>query len=79
MTPELRKYYENRFVMFSTDGWKELIEDVSRMKAAIDTLSGTTVENLQFRQGELSAMNWLLSLEQAFEEAYKGLQDESDS
>lgn len=75
---ELQKYYEERFSMFSTQGWKDLIEDVKEMQKATDTLSGVTVDNLQFKQGELSIMRWLLSLQEMSESAYKELTDASN-
>jgi hypothetical protein len=31
MTPELQKYYEDRFSMMAMDGWKELIIDIDIM------------------------------------------------
>ena len=36
VTPELQKYYEDRFSMMSTDGWKELTIDIDNM---IDSLN----------------------------------------
>jgi hypothetical protein len=31
VTPELQKYYEERFSMFSQQGWLDLIEDIDKM------------------------------------------------
>jgi hypothetical protein len=31
LEPSLQKYYEERFSMMSTQGWKELMEDVDKM------------------------------------------------
>ena len=55
MTPELQKYYEERFSMFSQQGWLDLIEDVDKMLESLNNIS--TIEDvnaLQFRKGELS-------------------------
>lgn len=76
MDKELERYYENRFLMFTTPGWKELIEDVQRMMDATNTLSGVTVDNLQFRQGEISIMRWLLSLQENTNSAFNELTEE---
>ena len=76
MTPELRKYYEARFEMFSSQGWKDLIKDVEEMIKSTNTLSGVTVDNLRFKQGELSVMQWLLSIENMSETAYQQLESE---
>lgn len=79
MTPELQRYYEERLSMMGSNAWKELMEDVSEMLKATDTLSGVTAENFRFKQGEISIMNWMLSLKTISEAAYQELQDESDA
>ena len=80
MDRELQEYYEERFSMCSSKGWKQLIEDVKEMKEATDTLKGAdTIESLFFKKGEVSIMNWLLSLEDSSREVYDQLQEESES
>lgn len=78
MTPELQKYYEDRFAMMATPGWKALMEDVQNMQDATNTLDGATLDNLQFRQGEVSLMRWLLTLKDVSEKTYEELKNESD-
>ncbi len=74
MTPELRKYYEDRFSMFATKGWADLMEDVQEMVKATNKIDGIDdLRKLGLRQGEVSIMNWLLSLKQVSEEAYEEL------
>ena len=34
MTPELQKYYEDRFSMMATPGWRDLIDDIEKIKLA---------------------------------------------
>lgn len=79
MTPELEQYYSDRFSMFATQGWRDLMEDAQKMLDASNSLSGVTPENLGFKQGELSIMRWLLSLKQTSENAYQELQNETDA
>ena len=80
MDRELQEYYEERFSMCSSKGWKQLIEDVKEMKEATDTLKGAdTIESLFFKKGEVSIMDWLLSLEDSSREVYDQLQEESES
>lgn len=80
MNKEIQKYYEDRFSMMATQGWKDLIEDVETMLAATDNLSGvTTVEQLHFKKGEVSIMNWLKNLRDASAEVYERLQEEDDA
>ena len=35
---KLQSYYENRFSMMATDGWKELIEDAENMFKALNNV-----------------------------------------
>lgn len=80
MTPELQKYYEARMEMTSSQGWKDLMEDVEMMKKATDSLSGVdTVEKLHFRKGELSLMDWILSIAKVSEDAYQHLKEEQSA
>lgn len=74
MTPELQKYYEERFSMFSQQGWVDLMEDVDKMLDSLNNIS--TIEDgnaLQFRKGELSILLWLRNLKQISERAYEDL------
>lgn len=73
MTPDLEKYYESRFEMFASSGWKDLIDDIKKIKANTDKLSGVTVDNLRFKQGELSIIDWLINLESLSEDTYQQL------
>ncbi len=76
MSPELQKYYEDRFDMFAHPGWHDLMDDVQEMLKATNTLSGVTPENLRFKQGEISIMQWLLTLKSTSESAFEELQNE---
>ena len=76
MDLNLAKYYEARLDMMASQGWIDLMEDVAKMIQATDSLSGVTVDNLQFKQGELSIMRWLSSLEDISETAYESLKGE---
>ncbi len=76
MNPELQRYYEERFTLCSTQGWRDLMDDVREMLKATDTTSGITdLRQLGVKQGEISIMNWLLSLQEVSEQAYKELQN----
>lgn len=79
MDRELQDYYEERFSMCSSKGWKQLIEDIQSMKDSTDTLKGAdTIESLYFKKGEVSIMDWILSLEDSSREVYDQLQEESE-
>lgn len=77
MNKELEKYYEERFAMFSTKGWKDLIEDIQGRIDAISSIKGVKdIESLRLRQGELDTLEWLKSLPDVSNEVYKQLQEE---
>jgi hypothetical protein len=77
MQKELQDYYENRFSMMATPGWQDLLEDVEIMIKATDTLAGIDSEQqLQFKKGEMSILNWIKNLRDASAEVYDQLQAE---
>jgi ethanolamine utilization cobalamin adenosyltransferase len=72
MTPELEKYYTDRFDMMSTDGWKDLMEDVDKILTSLNNISVISDEkDLQFKKGELSILSWLKNLKEISERAYE--------
>ena len=78
MTPDLQKYYEERFSMFSEQGWIDLMEDIDKMLDSLNNIS--TIEDgnaLQFRKGELSILLWVRNLKQISERAYEDLRAEN--
>ena len=80
MNRELQDYYENRFAMMAMPGWKDLVEDIQLMIDSTDTVGGVeTIEQLHFRKGELSIMNWIKTLKESSAEVYEQLQEDVDN
>ena len=78
MTPELQKYYEERFSMMATQGWKDLIEDIDNMVNALNNISTVQDEkDLMFKKGELSILTWLKTLKEVSERAYEELNEKN--
>lgn len=78
MNPELQRYYENRFSMMGSDGWKELMEDIDTMISALNNISVIPDEqSLQFKKGELSILTWLKNLKLVSERAYEELNEKN--
>jgi hypothetical protein len=78
MTPELQKYYEDRFSMMGSDGWKDLVEDIDSMIASLNNIAVISDEqSLQFKKGELSILTWLKTLRQVSERAYEELNEKN--
>lgn len=77
MTPELEKYYEERFSMMATQGWAELVEDLIDLKNNYaDITKVNSVDSLYFRQGQLDILNFILNLKSVSEFAYESLKNE---
>jgi hypothetical protein len=78
VNPELQKYYESRFSMMGSDGWKDLVEDIDTMIASLNNISVIPDEqSLQFKKGELSILTWLKTLRQVSERAYEELNEKN--
>jgi hypothetical protein len=78
MTPELDKYYSERFLMMSMDGWKDLTIDIDNMIESLNNISVIPDEKtLQFRKGELSILTWLKTLKEVSERAYEELNEKN--
>jgi len=78
MTPELQKYYEERFSMMATQGWKDLIEDIDNMVNALNNISTVQDEkDLMFKKGEMSILTWLKTLREVSERAFEELNEKN--
>jgi hypothetical protein len=72
MSPELEKYYTDRFEMMAQPGWADLMEDVDKIIASLNNISTIDSEkDLQFKKGELSILTWLRNLKEISERAYE--------
>lgn len=76
MEQSLEHYYSESFGMFSTDGWKYLLEDFNKLKDSLNDLSTvSTPEELWFRKGQLDILQLVLKRKETCEEVYKELKD----
>ena len=78
LDPSLQKYYESRFDMMSTEGWKDLCIDIDIMIESLNNLSVIPDEKtLMFKKGELSILTWLKTLKEVSERAYEELNEKN--
>ena len=80
MEQSLAKYYEEQFSMFSTDGWKDLMEDLEKLKNQLENIR--TVEDSQqlyYRQGQLDILDLMLYRKKTCEEVYEQLQGDTNA
>ena len=77
---DLELYYRNASDMFITDGWKQLISDLTANANNINSVEYTKDnEDLHFRKGQLSVLGSILTLENQLREAEEqALAEEED-
>jgi hypothetical protein len=76
---ELQEYYEARFDMMSTKGYKDLLADVEVMIDERNNLMATqSLEDLNFRKGQLDVLHWIRTLKKLSEEAWEQLNNEEN-
>ena len=77
MDPEVEKYYNNFFDLFTTEGWKQLLVDLEYNVKAINSVESVTDANdMYFKKGQINVLNNLLNMEyitnNSFEEIKNG-------
>lgn len=64
MTPELETYFDNYNLLFNSEGFKQLVEELSRNATQLaDIQTVKDVEDLYFRKGQVSAFATVINLE----------------
>jgi hypothetical protein len=71
MTPEEQKHYNNYFDLFSSEGWKQLLEELKAREQSYDLSHVNNVETLWQFKGELGVIRMLLNFESFIESAYE--------
>jgi hypothetical protein len=78
MDEKLQAYYEARFSMMATEGWKDLIEDAQGFFDGINKVAAIQNENdLFMKKGQLDVLQWLLSLKDSSSQTYEQLMNDS--
>ena len=74
---DLQEYYEARFDMMATKGWKDLVADIELMMDERNSLMATkSFDELNFRKGQLDVLHWVRTLKQLSEEAWEQLNND---
>ena len=77
MSQELETYFNNYFAMFRSEGWKQLVSDLSGNVAQINSVEMTTDnDNLNFRKGQLAILATVLNLETQIDNAHEQAESE---
>ena len=76
---ETQQYYDNYFTLFSTDGWKQLIEELKQNALVINSVEATKDENdLYVSKGQLNVLAYILNLESTTNTNYEELNKAND-
>lgn len=79
MEQSLALYYENQFDLFSKDGWKDLMDDLQKLKTSINDLSIVNDSNdLWYRKGQLDILELLLTRKSSCEKVFEELENETN-
>ena len=72
-----KQWYEDQFDLFSSAGYKALVEKATEIAENLDTLSGISTEAvLWYNKGQLVNLNWLIGWQTSVESSYKELNSE---
>jgi hypothetical protein len=76
---ETQQYYDNYFTLFSTDGWKQLIEELNQNALVINSVEATKDTNdLYMRKGQINVLAYILNLESTTNANYEELNKDND-
>jgi|TARA_A100000171_G_scaffold51531_1_gene66132 hypothetical protein len=76
---ETQQYYDNYFTLFSTDGWKQLTEELKQNALVINNVEATKDSNdLYMRKGQINVLAYVLNLESTISTNYDELNTSDD-
>ena len=79
MDQETQQYYDNYFTLFSTDGWKQLIEELKQNALVINSVEAAKNANdLYMRKGQINVLAYILNLESTTNANYDELNKDND-
>lgn len=79
MSPEDEKYYENYFDLFITDGWKQLVEDVSSILKTHRIEDIQDENSLFYLKGERAALSRIVNFEDSIKRVYDEIKEYDDA
>lgn len=72
MERETQEYYDKYFTLFGSDGWKQLVDELSNNAAQINSVEATKDTNdLYFRKGQLNVLAYILNMQSIVETNYE--------
>lgn len=79
MDQDTQEYYDNYFSLFSTAGWKQLMEEFSSNAFNINSVEATKdPDDMFFRKGQLNVLAHLINMESIVNNNYDEASEEKD-
>ena len=79
MDRETQEYYDNYFSLFSSAGWKQLMEEFSSNAFNINSVEATKdPDDMFFRKGQLNVLAHLINMESIVDTNYEEASEEKD-
>ena len=79
MDQETQEYYDNYFSLFSSAGWKQLMEEFSSNAFNINSVEAAKdPDDMYFRKGQLNVLAHLINMESIVNTNYEGANEEKD-
>lgn len=79
MDKELEHYYNTYFDLFRSEGWKQLIGELTQNAVAINSVEATKdVNDMYFRKGQLNVLTHLVNFESIINNAFEELTQEPE-
>jgi hypothetical protein len=79
MDQDTQEYYDNYFSLFSTAGWKQLIQEFSSNAFNINSVEATKdPDDMYFRKGQLNVLAHLINMESIVNTNYDEASEEKD-
>jgi hypothetical protein len=77
---ETQQYYDTYFTMFSSEGWKQLVQELTANGMNINSVEATKdAEDLSFRKGQLNILGFLINLQSTMEANYEEANNDAES
>jgi hypothetical protein len=75
MNKETESYYNKYFDLFRTDGWKQLIEELTQNALVINSVEAVKdKDDLYVRKGQLNVLAYILNFEATINNNFEELQ-----
>ena len=79
MDKETETWYEEQFLMFSCQGWKDLMQQAGELIKNYENVRNISDnDRLHYRKGQLDILDWLSGWQKTVDEQYKVLTNEQN-